>query len=112
MKSVCADSGHFFMHLHDHQDCNEKKLAEDAIDAIMFLVEATCKEVIGPNVRVFVQGKELHDGDPMMIDLSGGVDSPIFKESCKNIQENGRNLEKVDARNRLAELIKGEERTK
>jgi len=61
--------------------------------------------VIGKDVPIFVDGQEVKKGDAMVIELTGGVDSPRFRESCKNIQENGRNLEKADARQRANDLL-------
>lgn len=74
------------------------------VDAIIRLFADLCGEVIAPDVLIYSEGKLVKHGDPMMIDFSDGVDSERFRESCRNIQENGRNLEKADARKRVTKL--------
>lgn len=79
-------------------------LANESIDDILQLFTDLCNEVIGPDVPIYSEGKLVKRGDIMTVDLSGGIDDERFRESCRNIQENGRNLEKTDARTRLSKL--------
>lgn len=54
--------------------------------------------IVGEDIPIYVNGKQVKDGDPMEIDLSGGTSDPRFRESCRNIQDNGKNMEKYRIR--------------
>lgn len=71
---------------------------DQATDAILKLIS---EEVIGEDVAIFVDGKQVKHGDPMEINFQDGVGSKSFRESCLAIQENGRNLEKAEQREKL-----------
>lgn len=95
----------------DERDITESNLThytnynldfKEALASITALNARRNAWIIGEDVPIFVDGKQVKKGDPMLIDLSGGVEDARFKESCRNIQENGRNLEKADARKRAA----------
>jgi len=82
----------------------------ETIDKVMFrsleakqALSTLVAGIIGEDIPIFIDGKQMQKGDAMTIDLSGGIGDEKFRESCKNIEKNGRNLEKADVRLRAKE---------
>lgn len=71
---------------------------EYCADQILFQVDTYVKGIIGEDIPIFVKGHQVKTGDVMQIDLSGGTGSAVFRESCRNIQDNGKNVLKAEQR--------------